>query len=107
MTEPTSRKKNPPKTPQSATAHGAGDEALAFESSIERLEKIVEQLEQGDLSLEDTLRAFETGVAMAKNCATQLDAAEQRIEVLTREGGELFTTAFKEAEASEDDEIPF
>lgn len=101
MNSPTHRKKSNPKTASTEATSATAGEVLAFESSIERLEGIVDQLEQGDLSLEETLSAFEAGVQLAKNCATQLDAAEQRIEVLTREGGELFTRALEDVEASE------
>lgn len=104
MTEPTSRKKNSSQSPPAKAASGT---ALPFEASIERLEEIVDRLEQGELSLEETLNAFEAGVQLAKDCAKQLDAAEQRIEVLTREGGELFTRALENTETGDDDAIPF
>lgn len=107
MAEPTNREKTKRKSTQTGAAANAEGEALSFESSIERLEEIVNRLEQGDLSLEETLSEFEAGVQLAKDCAKQLDAAEQRIEVLTREGGELFTRALENTETGDDDASPF
>ena len=69
-----------------APAAGPG-EAPSFEAALERLEALVERLEQGDLELEAALAAFEEGVAVARRCAAQLGDAERRIEVLMREGG--------------------
>jgi len=63
------------------------EEAPSFEVALDRLEALVERLEQGDLELEAALAAFEEGVALARRCAAQLGDAERRIEVLMREGG--------------------
>jgi len=72
---------------QAVEPSAAGAEALPpFEASIERLEAVVDRLESGELSLEESLGAFEEGVALTRRCAAQLDAAEQRIEKLAREG---------------------
>ena len=53
-----------------------------FEASLNELEKIVNQLENGDLSLEDSLRLFEEGVRLSRECQQRLVQAERRIEVL-------------------------
>lgn len=53
-----------------------------FESSLEELEKIVRNLEDGDLSLEDSLKLFEAGVKLSRECQERLNQAERRIEVL-------------------------
>jgi exodeoxyribonuclease VII small subunit len=58
----------------------------SFERALERLEAVVERLEQGDLELEASLAAFEEGVRLTRQCAEQLDAAERRIEILVHEG---------------------
>ena len=70
-----------------------GDEATAmspsikdFESAIAELEKIVKQLEDGDLPLDKSLALFERGVELSRYCHEQLSAAERRIEVLTERG---------------------
>jgi exodeoxyribonuclease VII small subunit len=56
---------------------------LHFERSIEELEKIVRQLEKGELSLEDSLKQFEEGIGLARRCQDVLKQAEQKIETLT------------------------
>ena len=68
---------------------------LKFEAALQRLEQIVDQLEAGNLSLEESLQVFEEGVGLARHCGRYLDAAEKRIELLTRdESGALKTTPF-------------
>jgi exodeoxyribonuclease VII small subunit len=57
-----------------------------FESAIAELEKIVKQLEDGDLALEKSLALFERGVELSRYCHAQLGAAERRIEMLTERG---------------------
>ena len=68
---------------------------LPFEDALGRLEKIVDTLEGGNLSLEDSLKAFEEGVGLARRCARYLDEAERKIETLTKdETGGLGTKPF-------------
>jgi len=57
-----------------------------FEASLAELEKIVSQLENGDLPLEESLKLFETGVKLSRVCRDRLTAAERRIEVLMKDG---------------------
>jgi exodeoxyribonuclease VII small subunit len=69
-----------------------GDRAAAqsFEAGLAELEALVARLEAGDLSLEEALQAFETGVGLVRGLQEQLQAAERRVEVLTRDAaGEL------------------
>lgn len=56
-----------------------------FESSLGKLEEIVTQLEDGDLSLEESLKLFEDGVKLSRECQERLDQAERRIEVLLKD----------------------
>jgi len=56
-----------------------------FENSLGDLEKIVRNLEQGDLSLEESLKLFEKGVKLSRECQARLDQAERRIEVLLQD----------------------
>jgi exodeoxyribonuclease VII small subunit len=56
-----------------------------FESSLNQLETIVKQLEQGDLPLEDSLKLFEKGVALSRECRERLHEAERRIEILMKD----------------------
>jgi exodeoxyribonuclease VII small subunit len=65
---------------------------IKFEDALERLERIVDALEAGNLGLEESLKVFEEGVGLARRCARYLDEAEKRIELLTRdESGALRT----------------
>ena len=57
-----------------------------FESSLAELEKIVAALESGELPLEQSLKLFETGVKLSRECRERLSDAERRIEVLMKDG---------------------
>jgi exodeoxyribonuclease VII small subunit len=58
--------------------------SVDFEQALRELETVVEKLEHGDLPLEESLRHFERGVALTRECQAALKAAEARIEILTR-----------------------
>jgi exodeoxyribonuclease VII small subunit len=60
-----------------------------LEKSLAELEKIVERLEAGDLTLDDSLKQFERGVALTRQCQTALRSAEQKVEILLRKSGAL------------------
>ena len=79
------------------------DDELGFEAALERLEGLVERLENGDLPLETALSTFEEGVALTRRCAEQLGRAERRIESLEREGGRLVERPFAEDAPDEGD----
>jgi len=57
---------------------------LAFEAGLERLERIVKELEQGDLPLERALELFEEGMRLSGICRGQLEAAENKVELLVK-----------------------
>jgi len=61
----------------------AASDDLSLEGSLAELEKIVRALEDGDLTLEESLKAFERGVSLVRRCNALLDGAEQKIEILT------------------------
>jgi exodeoxyribonuclease VII small subunit len=67
----------------------------SFESSLASLERIVANLESGDLPLERAMELFEEGVALARRCQTQLGDAERKVELLLRERGELKVAPFE------------
>ncbi len=68
---------------------------LKFEDCLTRLEQIVAALEGGNLSLEESLKVYEEGVALARHCAHYLDDAERRIEILAKDDtGSLGTRPF-------------
>jgi exodeoxyribonuclease VII small subunit len=71
--------------------------AEKFETSLKRLEEVVKKLEGGELSLEDSLKAFEEGVKHAGFCANKLDEAEKRVELLLKQkDGSFIREEFKE-----------
>ncbi len=68
-----------------------------FEKDLERLEQIVEALEEGELSLDESLKKFEEGIKLGRRCEKALSAAEKRIEILMKNAdGELEAQPFGE-----------
>lgn len=61
--------------------------SLDFESSIAELEQLVETMEQGEVSLEDSLKHFERGIELTRICQKALREAEQKVQILTQEQG--------------------
>lgn len=61
----------------------------SFESSLAELESIVKRLEGGDLALEESLILYERGMKLSAECREQLEAAETRVELLSKKNGEL------------------
>ena len=58
---------------------------MTYEQQLQQLETLIEQLENGDLSLDQTLAAYEQGVALIRACQQQLEQAEQRIQLLAHD----------------------
>ncbi|HJM14892.1 MAG TPA: exodeoxyribonuclease VII small subunit [SAR86 cluster bacterium] len=69
---------------------------INFEKALEELEGIVEKLESGDLSLENSLKSFEKGIKLARQCQEQLSKAELQVQKLIEENGELKTAPLKD-----------
>tara|TARA_B100000686_G_scaffold65614_1_gene70664 strand:- start:66 stop:305 length:240 start_codon:yes stop_codon:yes gene_type:complete len=68
---------------------------LKFEKAIQRLEKIVDDLEKGEIDIDKSLEMFEEGIKMSRVCSKKLNEAEAKIEKLTRnQKGELITELF-------------
>ncbi len=65
-----------------------------FETSLEELERIVKELEKGDLPLEQSLALFENGMRLSADCKRQLEEAESRVEILMKKGSELVPVPF-------------
>jgi exodeoxyribonuclease VII small subunit len=65
-----------------------------FEKSLAELEALVERMEKGDLTLEESLKHFERGVQLTRSCQSALQLAEQRVEKLITENGETTLVAF-------------
>jgi exodeoxyribonuclease VII small subunit len=66
-----------------------------FEEALGRLEDIVRRMEAGDMTLEESLKAFEEGIKLARLCARKLDEAERRVEILLKQEEELVIKTFK------------
>lgn len=63
-----------------------------FEEALQELERLVSSMEEGELSLEDSMKAFEKGIKLTRECQTALQKAEQKVQILLDESGE--TQAF-------------
>ena len=70
-----------------------------FEASLKELETLVESMEQGDLSLEDSLGHFERGVQLSRACQQALKTAEQKVEILMKKNGQEEITPFDSEDA--------
>lgn len=67
-----------------------------FEECLQQLEKIVEQLERGDLELEKSLTLFEEGMKLSASCRQELESAEGKVELLLKRNGKIQTVPFAE-----------
>jgi exodeoxyribonuclease VII small subunit len=99
-------------------AEARAEDAGKFEDQLEQLEAIVTQIDSGELSLEQSIDAFEHGVGLVRSLNHKLDEVERRVEVLMRgAGGELKSTPYEgeggaadnggAAKNSDDDDVPF
>ncbi len=70
-------------------------ENQSFESCLDELEKVVKELEGGDLSLDRSLELFERGMHLSDACRKQLEEAETRVEMLIRKEGKLVAEPFR------------
>ena len=61
-------------------------DTINFETSLQKLEKIIEKLEGGDISLEDSVKSFEEGIGLVKECQKQLSQAELKVKKLLDNG---------------------
>lgn len=69
-----------------------------FERALDELEKLVERMEEGELSLEESLKLYERGIELSKACQKALDAAEKRIRILSEQNGKSELEAFESDE---------
>ncbi|OUR73633.1 exodeoxyribonuclease VII small subunit [Methylophaga sp. 41_12_T18] len=61
---------------------------MDYEAAVTELESLVERLEQGDISLEESLKLYESGVLLTRDCQEALKAAEQKVQVLLEQSGQ-------------------
>lgn len=71
------------------------EKTIDFEKSLERLEAIVEEMEGGELPLEQMIRHFEEGSRLVTLCSAKLNEVEQKIEKLVKKGGDLTSEPFE------------
>jgi exodeoxyribonuclease VII small subunit len=69
---------------------------IDFEAALAQLEKLVEQMEDGELSLEDSLKTFESGIKLARDCQQALQDADQKVQLLMEQNGELTSEPFRD-----------
>jgi len=69
--------------------------AADFEHSLTDLQALVERLENGELSLEDSLSSFEQGIRLTRDCQAALTQAEQKVQMLLERDGELQQVDFE------------
>ena len=81
--------------PEAKKTAKENEETIDFEQSLRSLEEIVRKMEQGELTLENSLEAFEEGVRLTRNCQTALQKAEQKVNILVKNSdGEFSPTEF-------------
>lgn len=76
--------------------------AVDFEQSLAALEALVVRMEKGDLTLEESLKAFEEGIRLTRECQTRLATAEQQVQILMEEQGELQLEAFDTSQSDDE-----
>jgi len=77
---------------------------IKFEEALKKLEKIVAELEQGDLSLDEALKKYQDGIELSRVCSAKLDSAKKKIDVLAKnKKGEFELLPFDEDAGSQDD----
>jgi exodeoxyribonuclease VII small subunit len=67
----------------------------SFETCLDELEKVVKELEAGDLPLEKSIELFERGMGLSESCRKQLEAAETRVDMLVRREGKMTAEPFR------------
>jgi exodeoxyribonuclease VII small subunit len=73
--------------------------AAGFEKALQELEALVEKMEQGELSLEDSLQHFEQGIQLSRACQQALREAEQKVEILMRKNSQEEIVPFSDEDA--------
>ena len=65
-----------------------------FEDALRKLEEILRKMEAGDMTLEESLKAFEEGIKLSRFCAERLDEAERRVDILLKEDDKIIAKPF-------------
>lgn len=75
---------------------------IDFEKSLDQLETLVDSMESGDLTLEESLKAFEQGIKLTRECQNALASAEQKVQTLIRENDALRVADLDEEDTAEE-----
>lgn len=76
------------------------DQTFEFETALGQLEQLVQRMENGELSLQDSLQAFEQGISLTRQCQQALATAEQRVQILMEQSGQSVAVPFNGLEES-------
>ncbi len=76
-----------------------------FEKALEELEEIVKRMEEGNMSLEESLKAFEGGIKLSRFCTDKLDEAERKVNTLLREENALNIRPFEEKNGGNPEDV--
>lgn len=76
------------------------NQAFEFETALGQLEQLVQRMENGELSLQDSLQAFEQGIHLTRQCQQALASAEQRVQILMEQNGQSVAVPFNGLEES-------
>ena len=74
-----------------------------FEQSLAELESLVERMESGEMSLEDSLKAFEQGIKYTRDCQNALTKAEQKVQLLLQKNGQMEAQSFNSPSIEDED----
>lgn len=80
----------------SNAAMNKADKSMSFEKSLKKLNQLIENMESADISLDDSLKHFEEGVALIRDCQKALTAADQKVKILTEKAGKLALKPFED-----------
>jgi exodeoxyribonuclease VII small subunit len=76
-----------------------------FEESLAELESLVERMESGEMSLEDSLKAFEQGIKYTRDCQNALTKAEQKVQLLLQKNGQMEAQSFSSPSIADEDSL--
>ncbi|MCK5648284.1 MAG: exodeoxyribonuclease VII small subunit [Gammaproteobacteria bacterium] len=92
--------KKQPETKPASSSNEQEDNNFNFESSLNELEKLVDALENGDLSLEQSLQDFERGINLTRACQSALTDAQQKVQILLQQDNKSSLEAYSDNESN-------
>ena len=79
---------------------------MKFEDALKKLERIVQELENGNLPLDEALNKYEEGIRLSKGCAKKLEAARKKVEILLKAGDGSFELKDFDEKSADEEEKP-